>query len=733
MIKIISKSLISLVIIFSLIVFYLSFFGINTKKFNNKIKEEVLIINKKINLELNNINLLLNPFNLSINATTQNPRILLNGNYLNFKSIKTNISLKSFINKEFSIDDLNISTKVIKLNDLVSLARSFRNSPELFVLDNVIKEGFITGDMNLNFDSEGKLKDDYQIDGFIKKGKLSLLNKNNIKNLDLIFQIKKNKYSLKKVKTNFNEIELSSPLIEIKEKNSLFFINGEVLTKEKIFDMKEFNFIFKENFKNLNIERMNFSSVNNFSFNINKRFKLDNLDIESRISLKNLVLKNNSLNIKQYLPNFEEQIKLNNHKIVIKYNKKKLDINGKGGLSIEDKKDFVKYNIIKENEQYSFKTNINLDQNPLTLYFLNYKKKEDVNSVISINGVYKKKSLIKFDLISFKENNNEILIKNLNLNSRLKILDIKLINLDYINNNKIKNKISLKKDKKNYIIKGKSFDATMLVDEILNGDREESSSLFSDINSDLSINIEKNYLDENTFVNNLNGKIKFQNNKIHNLNLDSIFSNQKKLTFTINTNENNEKITTLFSDYPKPLVGQYKFIKGFEEGVLDFYSIKKNGKSNSLLKIDNFKVQEVPVLAKLLTLASLQGIADLLTGEGIRFTDFEMKFSNEKKLMKIEEMYAIGPAISILMDGYLEGKKLISLRGTLVPATTINRTISSIPVIGKILVGKKVGEGVFGVSFKVKGHPDNLKTTVNPIKTLTPRFITRTLEKIKKN
>ena len=184
MIKIISKSLISLVIIFSLIVFYLSFFGINTKKFNNKIKDEDLIINKKINLELNNINLLLNPFNLSINATTQNPRILLNGNYLNFKSIKTNISLKSFINKEFSIDDLNISTKVIKLNDLVSLARSFRNSPELFVLDNVIKEGFITGDMNLNFDSEGKLKDDYQIDGFIKKGKLSLLNKNNIKNLD---------------------------------------------------------------------------------------------------------------------------------------------------------------------------------------------------------------------------------------------------------------------------------------------------------------------------------------------------------------------------------------------------------------------------------------------------------------------------------------------------------------------------------------------------------------------
>ena len=110
-----------------------------------------------------------------------------------------------------------------------------------------------------------------------------------------------------------------------------------------------------------------------------------------------------------------------------------------------------------------------------------------------------------------------------------------------------------------------------------------------------------------------------------------------------------------------------------------------------------------------------------------------MKFSNENKLMKIEELYAIGPAISIMVDGYIESNKLISLRGTLVPATTINRTIASIPLIGNILVGKKVGEGVFGVSFKIKGPPKDLKTSVNPVKTLTPRFITRTLEKIKKS
>jgi len=110
-----------------------------------------------------------------------------------------------------------------------------------------------------------------------------------------------------------------------------------------------------------------------------------------------------------------------------------------------------------------------------------------------------------------------------------------------------------------------------------------------------------------------------------------------------------------------------------------------------------------------------------------------MNFSKNNQLTSINEVYAIGPAISVLMEGYVESDKLVSLRGTLIPATTLNKVIGSIPFLGDILVGKKTGEGVFGVSFKIKGPPEKLETSVNPVKTLTPRFITRTLEKIKKN
>ena len=218
---------------------------------------------------------------------------------------------------------------------------------------------------------------------------------------------------------------------------------------------------------------------------------------------------------------------------------------------------------------------------------------------------------------------------------------------------------------------------------------------------------------------------------VYDLSLTSNFQNKDVLSMSIKT-KNQQKITTFYSEQAKPFVKKYKFIKGFEGGELDFYSVKKNRVSQSQLKIYDFNLKELPALTKILTLASLQGIADILSGEGVSFEELEIKFTNKKNLMEIDELYAIGPAISILMDGYVQKNELISLRGTLVPATTINKFVGYIPILGDILVGKKTGEGVFGVSFKLKGPPKNIKTTVNPIKTLTPRFITRTLEKINK-
>ncbi|MDA9604182.1 hypothetical protein N9S39_00545 [Candidatus Pelagibacter sp.] len=733
MIKIIIKILSTVTIILALIVFYLSFFGVNTVKFNENIKTKIQSISKNVNIELNTVKLLLNIKNLSINVKTFGPKIVIDNKRLELENITTNISIKSFLKDDFSIDDLKISTKIINLKDVILLARSVKNSPQLFLLDSMIEKGILVADIDLNFDTNGKIKNDYQIKGFIKKAKLDILNRHSIDNLNFIFNITDENFDLKDIETNFNKIDLSLPFIKIIEKKNKFLVNGRLISKSNNTDINTLNNILAGILKNFKIKEVDFSSDSDFTFTFNKKFKITNFNLSSTIDLNKLLYKNDSLKLKKYLPSYKDSIEIKNHLISINYQKDRIEVIGVGKIKIQNHEDDIDYKVLKNKDQYIFDTNIKFNNNPLFIKILQYTKKEDTDSVLKINGTYKKNEYIKFNSVSFTENDNKFLVKKLNFDNKFDFLSIKKLELDYINQNKLKNQIKLIKNKKDYLISGKSIDISKIISKSLNSDDKEKSSIFKNLNTVLNIEIKKAYLDNDVFVNDLVAKLHYQDNEIKKINLDSTFLNKKKLTLTINTNDNNEKITTFFTGYPKPLVKEYKFIKGFEEGILDFYSIKKDGISNSLLTIDNFKIKEVPAFAKLLSLASLQGIADLLTGEGIRFSDFEMKFSNERELMTIEELYAIGPAVSILMDGYIEKKKLISLRGTLVPATTINRSIASIPLIGGILVGKKVGEGVFGVSFKIKGPPKNLKTSVNPVKTLTPRFITRTLEKIKKD
>ena len=226
--------------------------------------------------------------------------------------------------------------------------------------------------------------------------------------------------------------------------------------------------------------------------------------------------------------------------------------------------------------------------------------------------------------------------------------------------------------------------ANSIVTNLLESKKEKENKIFKN-NFKLNINLNEVYISEIDFIKNLQGSIFIKDNKVVDTNLSANFENNKNIIFSIETMDSGEKITKLYSSKAKPLVKRYKFIKGFDEGNLDFVSTKKNEKSVSNLKIYDFKLKEVPALTKLLTLASLQGIADILSGEGIRFDEFEMNFKNKGKLITIDEIYAIGPAMSILMDGYIEKDKLISLRGTLVPATTINKVIGSIPILGKIL------------------------------------------------
>ena len=194
---------------------------------------------------------------------------------------------------------------------------------------------------------------------------------------------------------------------------------------------------------------------------------------------------------------------------------------------------------------------------------------------------------------------------------------------------------------------------------------------------------------------------------------------------------NMKKYLEIYSDITKPLLTEYSFFKGLTGGKLLYSSIIDKKSSISKLKIENFKVVDAPGLVKILTLADLGGLADLAVGEGISFDTLEIDTEQNGELIKINEILALGPSISVLMEGY-QDKNLTSLRGTLIPAKTLNKMISRIPLIGDIVIPKEVGEGLFGISFKMKGPKGKIKTSINPIRTITPRFIQKIVDRNKR-
>ena len=158
----------------------------------------------------------------------------------------------------------------------------------------------LSANINLKFDLNGEIKKNYQINGTINKAKFNIFNQVEIDNLNLSFNISNNQLTLSKIETDLNSIKLKSPLIKIEEKKNIFFINGKVINDQQNFDINKLKPMLGDLLNNIEIEKIDFNSVNTFSFNVNKKLKLNDLKLETNINLENFEIVKNPLNLKSF-------------------------------------------------------------------------------------------------------------------------------------------------------------------------------------------------------------------------------------------------------------------------------------------------------------------------------------------------------------------------------------------------------------------------------------------------
>jgi hypothetical protein len=171
-------------------------------------------------------------------------------------------------------------------------------------------------------------------------------------------------------------------------------------------------------------------------------------------------------------------------------------------------------------------------------------------------------------------------------------------------------------------------------------------------------------------------------------------------------------------------IGVFDSMEGGALTMVGNYEEKPDGSVlNGRLNISEHTISDAPILARILSLASLTGFIDTLQGNGIRFVKLTMPFVLSNDVLTIENGKTIGSAMGLTAEGTITfPAKTMDIAGTVVPSYTLNTVVDKVPLLGTILTGGK-GEGVFAARYRIKGAEKDRDVSVNPLSFLTPGFL----------
>lgn len=153
-----------------------------------------------------------------------------------------------------------------------------------------------------------------------------------------------------------------------------------------------------------------------------------------------------------------------------------------------------------------------------------------------------------------------------------------------------------------------------------------------------------------------------------------------------------------------------------------------NAPADLLLQISNARMSNAPFLTQILSLASLRGLADTLSGEGVMFSRIDIPMKVQGGRYVVTGAKAQGPALGLTANGYIDmTSQAIEIDGVLVPSFGVNSALGGIPIIGDLVVGRD-GEGVFSLTYGVRGTLEKANVSVNPLSALAPGVIRRVFE-----
>jgi len=753
-----NKILLIVLAVFIGIIIFLSF-GFHTSNFNDLIQKKFNDQYKKVKLEFKDTRVSLDIKDFAVKFSLNQPKLYHKGDLTNIYQTNFGVGIFSAIKGDYNPKFVEVKFSENSFEKSINLIRDvFLEDGQKGYLDNKVKKGFIKGDLKIY--NEETLKIEFL--GSIKDTSFVISNElPEFQNINADIEYKNNELNINISSGSAAGLNFDKSKIFVTESSDSYKASLDLNLTGKFNSLKEFKNLKIAALEDVtkNIEKLSFSTTatNKIDLEFDKKGNLLNTSVKGKADIVNLELDL----LQSAYPNVldDKNRKFKNGKFKVDFDKTNFFVNGiifnqNDTLDLKINSDLnkktSKINIISDinfvnwqkvfkpeyikgssklyvqlnvnKDQYYFDTRIDIKKSLINFSPINFNKLLNDDGQILLKGEIKKSaSVLEKVVINAGKNNIELFDLNFDENFSITSLNSIVVNTDK-SNFKI---ISSKKSNINHIeITGKKLDAKYIIDSLTSS--KPSNVVSKKFNGTISANLDTVDTGTNDDIRDFNLTGTILNGKFTKLDANGVFSNKEKISIKISKNKNGNLTTYMLSDRARPFIAGFSFIKGFEKGKLEFTSEDLSATfSKGKIIISDFKIREIPVLAQILSLASVTGILDTLKGEGIRFDNTVIVYENDEKFFTFKDFYGTGPSLGFIVEGRINNlDDFVSLDGNLIPAYEVNRLLSNIPILGQILTGKS-GDGVFGVSFKIKGKDNNFETSINPVRTITPRFVQR--------
>lgn len=245
--------------------------------------------------------------------------------------------------------------------------------------------------------------------------------------------------------------------------------------------------------------------------------------------------------------------------------------------------------------------------------------------------------------------------------------------------------------------------------------------------------LDKVVLGENNEIHNVSGEMLYKGSTLMSTQLKGEnIHNKAPLSFTMFPSSNNHQQFTLESDDGGHLLQMLGAGYDLEGGHLVIKGIKSETSQNSQPKkeksweitgdmtIENFTINKAPLLARLLSAASLQGIVNFFSGRGIHFYKGETDFSLTPAKLTLKKTRLVSLSLGLTLKGYIDRlTNKIDFFGELIPLYMVNTFFAQIPLVGSWVSGGRE-DGIFMTHFTLTGNRQDPDVAINPLTSVTP-------------